>query len=96
MTTSADVRALMCANRQWSKLRSDEMRQLCQVRFIHPTARLIHELNFEHVKYGTQVIAPFAYLEWDAQENARVLEDDDYEGDEMPEGFPYFMRRGVK
>ena len=48
MSTLADVRALMCTNRKWSKLSPDTARQIRRWKFIHPTAVLIKELTFEY------------------------------------------------
>ena len=101
MTTSADVRALMCANLKWSGLPADEMRLLSQWRFIHPTARLIHELKFERPSpEGVLCITSFAFEEWYDQVSVEpadaFADDDDLAAYYVPEGMPYFIEGSSK
>ena len=41
-----DVRALKAANRQWNNLDSEMTREIGKLRFVHPTALLIKDLEF--------------------------------------------------
>ena len=48
MSTLADAQALMCTNRRWSRLPVDIAKQNREPKFIHPTARMIKQLDFGH------------------------------------------------